>query len=107
MKKLVLVLAVTGLLTTSQTVSALGDKEKGALAGILGTLVVLKAVENNKEEIVYPSYRKVSKVFRCKADEITCAYRRGVWERERDAHERAKRAAYECGRTGICTEGDF
>jgi len=40
--------------------------------------------------------------FRCRGDQVKCSYEMGVWEREREAFNRAKIEAYKCGRWGEC-----
>ena len=106
--KYAIVLAVTlGLM--SAEANALGKREQGALAGVFGTLILTDILSDRSYE-TYPSYPTTvhrypdnsRRTFHCNKDEITCAYERGVWERERREFEEAKRRAYECGRSGHC-----
>jgi hypothetical protein len=96
MKFLVFVL----IATLSSNTFAWGEKEQGVLIGIGGTLLIEELMRIRKatsENSGYPP-------FECKADEIECAYRLGVYERERREYEERKRKAYECGRYGTNCE---
>jgi hypothetical protein len=103
MKYLISLSIILSLMSTNSY--ALGDREKGALAGIVGTLVLTEIISDKERETYpngYPYLENNQRTFYCHKDEITCAYERGVWERERREFEEAKRRAYECGRTGNC-----
>lgn len=99
-KSFVLLTIVFGLVSVD--VYALGDREKGALAGIVGTLIITDMIKDREFEHQYPIRINRNDRFYCNKDEITCAYERGRWERERREYEEAKRRAYECGYTGLC-----
>ncbi len=83
----------------SSNVFAWGEKEQGVIIGIGGTLLIeeLLRLRKNQSSDEYPK-------FECEVNEIECAYRLGVYERERMKYEERKRKAYECGRYGTNCE---
>lgn len=88
------------IMSLSTNAFAWGEKEQGAVIGIAGTLLLeeLWRIRTKVDETSeYPP-------FECKANEIECAYRLGVYERERMEYEERKRKAYECGRYGTNCE---
>ena len=97
------ILMIVLCLIVSVDAQALGETERDVLKGAAGLFVLQKIFEKHEEEQArYPGkYRPYSR-FYCNKDEVTCAYERGVWERERKEYEEAKRRAYECGYTGRC-----
>ena len=87
------------LASLSTNAFAWGEKEQGVVIGIAGTLMIEELLKIRKQQSSgeYPP-------FKCDANELECAYRLGVYERERMEHEERKRKAYECGRYGTNCE---
>jgi len=84
-----------------------GDKERGIIYGVLGTVLLSELAQANRHRNDYyyrnnryyrDPYRGGFPPFRCSGDEVRCAYERGVWERELQAWQEAKNRAYWCGR---------
>ena len=107
MKKLIATIAVAASLTAvSSTANAWGDREQGAVAGILGTIVVQEIFQRNRGPVTFPQDRGWGRTgnrgqfppFRCNGSEVDCAYERGVYERKRIEWEDMKQEAYLCGR---------
>lgn len=101
MKRFLLALTAIVLLVPSPNVRALGDTEEGILWG-LGIYKVWDMI--NEEDPWEPgqnrSYGSEFPPFACKGDGVTCAYQRGVYEREKEEWEDRREKAYECGRYG-------
>ena len=100
---------IVGSLLMSQPAAALGDREEGVLIGI-GSLLILDELARGREVDrigVYRGNRATRQFprFRCSSrDAVTCAYERGVWERERELWYKEQARAYRCGRYGECDE---
>ena len=81
---------IVGGLLMSQPAAALGDREEGVLIGI-GSLLILDELAGRDRDVgrigVFRGNRATRDFprFRCSSrDAVTCAYERGVWERERE-----------------------
>lgn len=105
MKKLAVATAAVASLVTLEA-NAWGSSEQDVLKGIVGTLIIREALEHREDHrrgypVNSPVYHGSESRFYCNdRDEVTCAYKRGVWERQRAEHAEAVRRAYECGRAG-------
>ena len=101
---------IVGGLLMSQPAAALGDREEGVLIGI-GSLLILDELAGRDRDVgrigVFRGNRATRDFprFRCSSrDAVTCAYERGVWERERELWYKEQHRAYRCGRYGECDE---
>lgn len=97
-------LAGATVLALSAPVQA-GDTERGILYGLAGALLLNELSQRNSEYYSHwygahtrHRYDRGFPPFRCRGNEIQCAYERGVWERELQAWQDAKNRAYWCGR---------
>lgn len=117
MKKiLVSTLAVAALFSGSAA-----KADPSAVAAGVGGFVLGTIVQQDRYQPVYPyspggyystnagrwfRWDRSFPRFRCSTprDAVQCSYEFGVWERERQAFQRAKVQAYECGRWGRCEQ---
>lgn len=78
------------------------DKVDGVVIGIAATKLFEAVLEdiNNREGVIYvPGDVDDFPPFNCSSeDSVTCAYERGVYDREHKAYKQQKIYAYECGR---------
>ena len=97
-------LLLVAVLLTPNMANAIGDTEKGVLYG-LGAGWLWGKINEPKEWEPQSTYPQGFPEFHCHGDSIECAYKRGVYEREKELWNKRKEAAYECGRYGRNCEG--
>jgi len=120
MKKLTIAAVIIAALGTATTVEASNTSDKVAI-GVAGILIGKVIGERRSHRLSHSGYEEYASLgsygvhsgnwypydrgfpsFRCRGDQIQCAYEQGVYERERSAWRADKREAYACGRWGRC-----
>lgn len=78
------------------------DQTDGIIIGVLATKI-FQEIRNDMrrdKQVIYVPDTEEYPPFHCTGDSVKCAYERGAYEREKEAYEKAKQRAYECGRWG-------
>lgn len=104
---IVFVLVIVFGLIVAQPAAA-DDQTDGIIIGVLATKIFQEIRNDMKrdKQVIYVPDTEEYPPFHCTGDSVKCAYERGAYEREKEAYEKAKQRAYECGRWGRNCEGN-